>query len=370
MGFSSFLGNSTAVETVREMLRAHRLPGALLFTGPEGGGKKTLALLMAKAAVCERLRDDSCGECRRCRRAGEMIAAASADLEKRRGLKESARRLDGLMYFDLQLIEPLTRYILSEQIRVLRQIAYTRPFELPRRIFVIDQAQAIHWQAVDLLLKVMEEPPETTAFILICPNAGELRATLRSRCQRIAFSPVDDEAIAKLLAERSEIPPAKRPLAARLAAGSVGRARALDLEDYLARREPWLNYLEGVSAAYGLVGEGRAGRAAAPDWQRIFDATRALGGDREHFEESLGIGYSLLRDLLLVAERGERAAVTHLDLAPRLRTWSARLGLGGIETLKDGLDEAYRLQVRNVNQQLGFDALAAGMAGRGHADVP
>ncbi|HUI41201.1 MAG TPA: hypothetical protein VL523_04455 [Terriglobia bacterium] len=361
MGFDSFLGNTAAVQTIREMLRADRLPGALLFTGPEGVGKRTLALLAARASVCERLPDDTCGECARCRRASEMIAASTQDLERRREMKESARRLEGLMYFDLQLIAPFTRYILSEQIRVLRQIAYTRPFELPRRFFVIDQAQAIHWQAVDLLLKVMEEPPETTTFILVCPNAGELRATVRSRCQRVSFSPVDEEVIAKLLAERSEIRAAQRPLVARLAGGSVGRALDFNLKAYLERREPWLQFLESLSASFGAGAAAGGGRIPPPDWQRIFESTRALTGDREHFEETLAVGYSLLRDLLLVLERGERAGVSHLDLAPRLRAWGAKLGFGGIEALKEGLDQAYRLQVRNVNQQLGFDALAAAM---------
>ena len=89
----------------------------------------------------------------------------------------------------------LTKFILTEQIRQLRTIAYTRPFEFPRRVFILDEAQTIHWQAVDLLLKVLEEPPETTSFILICPNAYELRSTIRSRCMRIAFQPVEQALI-------------------------------------------------------------------------------------------------------------------------------------------------------------------------------
>lgn len=48
----------------------------------------------------------------------------------------------------------------------------------------------------------------------------------------------------------------------------------------------------------------------------------------------------------------------NIDLIPRLKTWGAKLGLEGLEKLKRGLDEAYRLQTRNVNQQLGWEALA------------
>ncbi len=354
MGFERFIGNPSAVQTVREMLHADRLPGALLFTGPEGVGKKTLALMLAQAAVCERLKDDFCGECRHCRRAAEMIASAQEDLAKRREAKDSARRVEGLVYFDLQVIAPITRYILSEQIRVLRQVAYTRPFELPRRFFIIDQAQDIHWQAVDLLLKVLEEPPETTTFILVCPNAGELRSTIRSRCQRLAFSPVDEELILELIKDRTNVPEPKQRLVARLSHGSVGRALGFDLPACLARRDVWLEFFQSLSAGLGP-------RARAPDWQQLFDSTRKLSGDRDSFDDMLATGTELLRDLLLVLERGEGAQVSHLDLIPRLKTWASTFGFAGIVALKEGLDEAHRLQIRNVNQQLGLDSLAVGM---------
>lgn len=345
------------------MLRADRLPGALLFTGPEGVGKKTLALMLAQAAVCERLRDDVCGECARCRRAAEMIAAAGEDLARRRELKDSGRRVEGLVYFDLQLIAPITRYILSEQIRVLRQVAYTRPFELPRRFFIIDQAQDIHWQAVDLLLKVMEEPPETTTFVLVCPNAGELRSTIRSRCQRLVFSPVDEALILRLLKQRTSVPEQKQQLVARLSGGSVGRALAFDLPACLARRELWLQLFQNLSSGLGA-------RSRTPDWHQIFDATRKLTGDRDSFEEMLSTGAELLRDLLLVLEIGENAPVAHLDLVPRLKSWAAAIGFQGIVTLKEGLDEAHRLQIRNVNQQLGLDSLAIDLVSRSKPGAP
>ena len=68
MGFSEFLGNARVVTTLRGMLAGERVPHAMLFSGPRGIGKYTLARMFAQAANCERLRDDFCGECGPCRR--------------------------------------------------------------------------------------------------------------------------------------------------------------------------------------------------------------------------------------------------------------------------------------------------------------
>jgi DNA polymerase-3 subunit delta' len=362
MGFETFLGNSKALESVREMLNSGRVPGSLLFTGPEGVGKKTLALMLAKALNCDRQTGDFCGECAACRKAEEMLGATREDLARRRESKDAQRRVEGLVYFDLQLIEPITRFILTEQIRQLRSVANTRPFEFRRRVFIIDDAQAIHWQAVDLLLKILEEPPQTTTLILVCPNAYELRPTIRSRCRRVAFQPVDDTLLGALLAKETHVLAMQQDLAARVAAGSIARARAFDLDEFTHRRRPWLDFLDAVArGASGVSG---------PDWKRLFDSTKALAEDRNQFENTLKTGYALLRDLLQVAVYGPDARVANLDLLPQLKVWSGKLGVRGIATLKEGLDQAYRLQTRNVNQQLGLDATAVDAVFAGGGRLP
>jgi DNA polymerase-3 subunit delta' len=351
MGFEVFLGNAKAVLAVRGMLSSGSVPGALLFAGPDGVGKKTLALMLAKTLNCERLRDDYCGACRGCRKSDEMIALSREDLARRRDMKDSTRRLEGLVYFDVQVIEPLTRFILIEQIRQLRVAAYTRPFELRRRVFVLDQAQTIHWQAVDLLLKVLEEPPETTHFILVCPNQYQLKATIRSRCQRVPFQTVEEALLEQLLRNEKKIPPEKTKLAARVAAGSIANAVNLNLAVFQSQRQPWVDFLNGITAKGSRV-------MTAGDWKVLFDSSKALADRRGGIEAVLRMGYSLLADTLQILETGSEERVTNLDLISRLRTWAPRLGVEGIERLKTGLDNTYRTQTRNVNQQLGWDALA------------
>src|SRR6202789_1083924 len=91
MGFGEFLGNERIVTALRGMLRRERVPSALLFTGPRGIGKYTLARMFAQAANCERLKDDFCGECETCKR-----IALLADPEKliEQGLAERGESAD------------------------------------------------------------------------------------------------------------------------------------------------------------------------------------------------------------------------------------------------------------------------------------
>jgi DNA polymerase-3 subunit delta' len=333
------------------MLASGRVPHALLFAGPDGVGKKTLAIMLAKALNCERLPAGFCGQCAPCRKADEMLAATREDLARRNEIKEGVRRVEGLVYFDLQLIAPLTRHILIEQIRKLRDVAYTRPFELKRRVLIVDQAQAIHWQAMDLLLKVLEEPPDTTTLILVCPNAYEIRSTLRSRCRRVPFTFIDESILRDVVAKEDRIPAAQRALVARLAGGSLAKARSLDLADFQAKRRPWLDFLESVTAKGTLP-------ASGVNWKMLFESTKALTEKRELFEDTLRVGYSLCSDLLRFLEGQPESSILNVDVSSRLKAWAPKLGVPGIVALKNGLDAAYRLQTRNVNQQLGLEVLA------------
>src|SRR5713226_5820628 len=76
MGFSEFKGNERIIRALRGMLAGDRVPHAMLFTGPRGVGKFTLARMFAQAANCERLKDDFCGQCDTCRRIAALAGLA------------------------------------------------------------------------------------------------------------------------------------------------------------------------------------------------------------------------------------------------------------------------------------------------------
>ena len=101
MGFAEFLGNQRIVTALRTMLASARAPNAMLFTGPRGVGKYTLARMWAQAANCEHLRDDFCGECAPCRRIG-LLADPGPLVEQ--GLVERGESADAALVERMPLI--------------------------------------------------------------------------------------------------------------------------------------------------------------------------------------------------------------------------------------------------------------------------
>src|ERR1700692_2553055 len=192
MGFSEFLGNARVVTALRGMLAGERVPHAMLFTGPRGVGKFTLARMFAQAANCARLRDDLCGEC--------------APVRPK---------------------DPVARPVLHVgQLRAIQRAAYFKP-QGRRRVFILDGAETMRWDLASIFLKVLEEPPESATLILIAPNPFQLLSTIRSRCLQFSLTPLAAAEVEEILSARTEMKPADRKLAAQLSEGSPGAAMAL-----------------------------------------------------------------------------------------------------------------------------------------------
>ncbi|HEX5481249.1 MAG TPA: hypothetical protein VFZ08_01330, partial [Terriglobia bacterium] len=183
----------------------------------------------------------------------------------------------------------------------------------------------------------------------------ELRPTLRSRCHKVQFHPVEEEVIrAQLEKEEKTLTSAQLGLAARVAAGSIAAAGSFDFSDFERRRQPWTAFLDGIASK-------PHGSMTPAGWKSLFDSAKALAENRSETERTLKMGYTLLSDMLRLLESGDENRLVNIDLASRLKMWAAALGLAGIEKLKTALDDTYRLQTRNVNQQLGWEALAVNL---------
>jgi len=301
-------------------LERDRLPPALLLSGPDGVGKKTLALAAAQAALCEAApAPEPCGECPTCRR-----VAAALDPAHLQEQREEADRHPGddewrnfRLHPDLVLVEGwrLTRTgrprpepeIRVGQVRNLVAEVAGAPFEARRRVFVVDDAHGMNESSQNALLKSLEEPPPRSHLILVTARPQGLRQTIRSRCQVLRFGPLGRSAVAAFLTEQQGVAEEEARLRAGLAAGSLGAALAFESEGYKTLREGLLSLLEGVGDLDAL-----ARMEQAEVLEQAEDPAFLLTTLR-----------SLLRDLAALRAGASPGGLLNADVAERLQPLAA-----------------------------------------------
>ena len=361
MTFSEFRGNPQIVTALRGALRAGRVPHALLFTGPPGVGKYTLARLFAQAANCERLTDDACGECNTCQRIA-VLAEPQRLIEQ--GLAERGESADGAMVERTPLIlqthpdvwvlvpdpvrlkSPVTRPVLRiGQLRAVQRAAYFQPMGR-RRVFILDGADTMRWDVASVFLKILEEPPGSGTLILTAPSPYSLLPTIVSRCLQFHLAPLPASEVEAILKEKSDLSPAATRLAAQLSEGRPGYALEMDALKESGRRSNGLKILD------------RAARGE--EFGQLFALTNAIAKDREiSFEEQLSIFYSLLSDLLELSSGIASPQLRNLPLRKDLDAMAKRIDAPWVMRALRGLDQLAAGARRNLNRQLGLDSLAA-----------
>src|SRR5215813_4079694 len=219
MAFSEFRGNPQIVAALRGALRTDRVPHALLFSGPHGVGKFTLARLFAQAANCERLTDDACGECYSCQRVALLAepqrlleqgliergeSADAATVERVPLILQSHPDVWALVPDPVRLKTPVARPMLRiGQLRAVQRAAYFQPLG-KRRVFIIDGAETMRWDVANVFLKILEEPPGSATLILTAPAPYSLLPTIVSRCLQFHFATLTAAQVEAILREESD----------------------------------------------------------------------------------------------------------------------------------------------------------------------
>lgn len=180
-----------------------RVPSGLAFIGKEGIGKKKLALAFARGLLCKEGKPFGCGECKNCRLVNRFIEDLYRGEEDKYAYyteEEGKKHFSFLLgeHPDLVLVPPDGTQIKIDQIRDLKEYLSVKGTG-KYRVVIIDQAGKMNLQAQNALLKILEEPPEGTVFILIANNKGELLPTILSRCQVLEFKPLRENEIKEIL---------------------------------------------------------------------------------------------------------------------------------------------------------------------------
>jgi len=345
---------------------------AYVFAGPEGSGKRLGMRAFAAALLCAR---GGCGECRDCRLAlGER-------------------------HPNMLVLEPGGPDILvgkdagdPNTARWFASRAYLTPPEPGRKVMVVLQADRLRVEAADVLLKVLEEPPTDTVFLLLSARPDDLPDTIRSRCQEVSFPPLSEEfVVGTLVAEGLDGQRAR--LACRLAGGNLGRARRLAADDrqlaafredaLAAARQAFQGPAGALSAAETLTAaakqfRARLGEELEEDLQPFLDERgrpeepfrgvvrrleeqherRLRRAEREFLDWSLLSLAAYWRDAVLVSAGGDSGLVINLDTDLRSEVpgggtaSSAARAWGEVEEARADLADETNLNARLILERL------------------
>ena len=302
------------------MAGSGRLPHAILFTGPRGGGKNSLARALAARVNCTAPAADGgpCGVCPSCLKVAKDI------------------------HPDLTTLAPSgrSRLIKMEDVQALRGEMAFRPFEGRVKVFIIREADRLGADPGNALLKTLEEPPPDSLLLLTSASEAEVMPTIVSRCLRLRLPPLPPEIIMTALAERRGLTGAAARLLTALSAGALGPAMTLEPEETLARWEELNQILHPQRSADHLE--------AAWRW------VKAVAGDEERYVDVLNLLHLWWRETIRLAAAGA-AGMEGPCPSPAQLDWAARLTPRFIESLTQAqarLEDSLR---RFVKAELAFE---------------
>ena len=206
--FGEIVGQEAVVETLRNAVRADRVSHAVLFVGPRGTGKTSLARILAKAVNCTDLQDgDACDRCPSCVsiREGTTLDLIEIDAASNRGI---------------------------DAVRDLRERLPYPPGQLKRKVYILDEAHQITRDAWNALLKSLEEPPDFVIFMFASTEPSGFPPAILSRLQRfdvrrLTVAEIEGKLGRILAADGRVADPAAVHLIARLAAGGMRDAESM-----------------------------------------------------------------------------------------------------------------------------------------------
>lgn len=324
------------------MLSSNRVPGALLFVGEDGVGKKLFALELAKALNCRtRVEEvEACDVCSSCKRINNSKFPWHGTDE------ENMKRMLWSGHTDVGLLRPFRRVIRVDPMRQLDREANFRPYEGNARIFIVEDAEAMNDHSSNALLKTLEEPPTTSHLVLLTSRPASLLPTIRSRCQTIRFVPLSASEIEKHLRERDKsISIEDAHLLASAARGSIGRALSTDLPTYIEQRKAMLEVLDALAANSDRA---RLLRAA----EELCDAKR-----KDEYEPRLSVLETLLHDVWTLSLGAREEGLANDDLRENLVRVGTQLEHRRVALWLSQIESHRRKLVVNINRKVATDAL-------------
>ncbi len=299
--------NISILNRFEKIATNNRLAHAYLFVGPELTGKSETALAIAKLVNCaDTARELFCDACPSCIK---INAGSHPDV----GVIDSG---DG-------------QSIKIAAIRDLVSRVQLRPFEAPKKVFVIKNIEQLTLEGSNALLKTLEEPGSDTLLILTTAVPEKNLETVKSRCHVVNFFPATQQRVAATLEDDLDIPEPAAHFLAYFSEGCLGKARRFYQEGIFERKNDMIDHmvLEQDNEAY----------------------LKTLSADKEKTKEALAVLLSWFRDLMLLKTGVEQGCVVHADRRKELLSLVSQYSFNQLKEIVEGIVDTSRMLGENLN---------------------
>lgn len=324
MSFGRIVGQSRAIKVLKSGLLSGRIPAAYFFVGPPGVGKVLTAIELVKALNCQQGSGDSCDRCNHCHLIdkGEFPDFFVPAKHNRKITKSACGpEQDKLFLAD-----------------IVSRLHYP-PVMGRYKTILLEPAEALTAEAGSMLLKIMEEPPSNTLFLLVSSVESAVMPTLASRCQKVRFTPLAASDVAGFLIKERGV---EEHLAAALAAaaqGSIERAEELRSKGALDSKLEIVDFL--LSLFEASLSE-RVSRA-----ERML---KSAGTSEREAAERIGTILSMLaRDLINASCGMGKESLLFFEAESRINQMCTRIGRRGVLAFSSVAAEFNRGLARNQN---------------------
>ena len=363
MLFSAIPAHPDLKRVLTQAVRRGHVAHAQLFRGAEGSAALALALAYATFLNCEgRAEDDedSCGTCASCVKIAKLahpdlnfifpVTTTKAVSKDATSAKFAAEWRAFLLENSYQGFNDWMQYIGAEnrqgsiakdEAGALLKLVSLKAFEARYKIVIIWLPELMHPAAANAVLKLLEEPPPATVFLLVSHAPEQLLPTILSRVQPVVVRPLREEELTAYLRDAQHLPEVKARQVAQLAEGNIGAALASQEQgadhDYFDFFTKWMRLCYGFKAAEILK--------QSEEFQKL---------GRENQKELLSYSLGLLRKVLLYGL--DPALVPHLPAGEQdfIGKFSRFITLRNADQLTQELNEAHYHVERNANPKMVF----------------
>ena len=307
MSFSAIKGLDKPIGILKACIGNSRLEAGYLFTGPEGIGKRQVALALAKKLNCLEDKADACSRCSSC------------------------LKIESNQHPDVHIISDDETQIKIDVIRQLQKEMSLRAYEGKFKIFIIDNAHNLTAEASNSLLKVLEEPSKGSLIVLISDKPGLLFRTVVSRCKVVRFSPLKRQDLEEILKKDYKLDTGYAHFLAYFSEGRLGRALKLKEEDIIIKKNNLIDkfVLSSKSGAESLASAART-----------------------EVRDSLNLLTTWFRDIYILKAGMAQEELINSDRKIELAQSASRLSFLDLDAIFMNITNAVSYLEQNVNTRL------------------